>query len=136
MDYKNLTATCGRDCFNCPFYLAGNNERLRSILSRRFEIELDKAQCSGCRNIKGDVSFLGFGKCKIYDCSESKNIEFCFECEDFPCDYLHPLADKADKFPHNLKVFNLCLIKKLGVENWAKTKAKNSFDKYFKGKLE
>ncbi|MCK4921566.1 MAG: hypothetical protein KAS71_11005 [Bacteroidales bacterium] len=50
--------------------------------------------------------------------------------------YVSSLADKADKFPHNLKVFNLCLIKKPGVENWAKFKAKESFDKYFKEKLE
>jgi len=44
--------------------------------------------------------------------------DVCFECGDFPCDYLHPYADMAQIKPHNLKVFNLCLIKRMGLEKW------------------
>ena len=68
--------------------------------------------------------------------SDKKKLDFCFECADFPCNLLHPLADRADVFPHNLKVFNLCLIKRLGVDNWAKNNAKESFDKYYKDKID
>jgi hypothetical protein len=49
---------------------------------------------------------------------------------------LHPLAHGADKFPHNLKVYNLCMIKKMGLENWAKNKSKLSWDRYFNDKLD
>ena len=59
---------------------------------------------------------------------------FCCDCSDFPCDYLHPYADQAANVPHNIKVFNLCLIKKLGLETWAKNKAKSVKNVYFKGK--
>ena len=55
---------------------------------------------------------------------------------DFPCGLLHPLAHGADRFPHNLKVFNLCMIKKMGLENWAKNKSKQSFDRYYNDKLD
>ena len=140
MEYKKLTAACGRDCFNCYFYLAKENENIRKMFSEKLNVPQDKVQCNGCREIRGDCQILknyGFnGKCKIYGCVSSHNVNFCYECSDFPCDLLHPLADGADKFPHNLKVYNLCLIKKMGVENWAKNKAKQSFDRYYNDKLD
>ncbi len=140
MDYKNLTAPCGRDCFNCSFYLATKNEKYRIMIATKLNLEPEKVECKGCRNIEGDCQILknyGFsGKCKIYKCAASKNVEFCSDCSDFPCDLLHPLADGADRFPHNLKVFNLCMIKIMGLENWAKNKSKQSFDRYYNDKLD
>jgi hypothetical protein len=44
---------------------------------------------------------------------------------------MHPYADKAGALPHNIKVFNLCLIKKMGLEKWAKTKASEVRKIYF-----
>jgi len=58
-------------------------------------------------------------------------VAFCGECEDFPCDYLHPLADKAQTLPHNIKVFNLCLINRMGLEQWATSKAAEVRTTYF-----
>jgi len=140
MDYRNLTAPCGRDCFNCPFYLAKEDERIRTKLAQQFNIEPEKVTCDGCRNIKGDCRVLnnyGFtGKCKIYECYKGKAIKFCYECTDFPCNLLHPLAHGADKFPHNLKVYNLCMIKKMGIDNWARNQSKISFARYYNDKLD
>jgi hypothetical protein len=120
--------------------LASKDERYQKMLAQKLELEPEKVVCEGCRNIKGDCQVLknyGFnGKCKIYQCVNSKKIEFCSDCSDFPCDLLHPLAHGADRFPHNLKVFNLCVIKKMGLDNWAKNKAKQSFDRYYNDKLD
>ena len=44
------------------------------------------------------------------------------------CNYLHPVADKASELPHNTKLFNLLLIKKMGVDAWAEKKAKGVLD--------
>ena len=55
------------------------------------------------------------------------------ECDSFPCEYLHPYSDQAMK-PHNTKVFNLCRIKKVGIEEWAKNEAGDILDKYYYGK--
>ena len=136
MDYTQMTAPCGLDCFNCPMYLANKNEKLRNVIAEKLNIPLEMAVCRGCRNESGTIAFLNMTEpCSVYKCSENRGINFCCDCFEFPCDHLHPYADKASQFPHNTKVFNLCLIKKMGLEAWAKEKAKNVKDTYFKGKF-
>ena len=134
MDYKKMTAPCGLDCFNCSAYLAKDNEKLRSIISKKMGVPPEKAFCQGCRNENGTIGFLNMTQpCNVYRCIGEKDMDFCCDCSDFPCDHLHPYADKASEVPHNTKVFNLCLIKKMGLEPWAESKAKSVKDTYFKG---
>ena len=38
MDYKQMTAPCGLDCFNCPLYLAIENNELRTAISKNLGI--------------------------------------------------------------------------------------------------
>jgi len=134
MDYTQMTAPCGLDCFNCPMYLANENQELGAKISKDRGIPIEKAVCSGCRNEGGTIAFLGMTEpCNVYKCIQKKGIQFCCDCADFPCDHLHPYADKAFRVPHNTKVFNLCLIKKMGLESWAKDKAKSVKSIYFKG---
>ena len=136
MDYKQMTAPCGLDCFNCPMYLANESEELRTAISKNMGIPYEKAFCIGCRNENGTIPFLNMTEpCNVYKCIEKKGIDFCCDCSDFPCDHLHPYADMASQVPHNTKVFNLCLIKRMGLEAFAETKAKNVKDTYFKGKF-
>jgi len=56
MDYKQMTAPCGLDCFNCPAYLAKDNEKLRGIISKKMGVPLEKAFCQGCRNENGKIA--------------------------------------------------------------------------------
>lgn len=134
MDYLQMTAPCGLDCFNCPMYMANENDSLRTKISEKQNIPFEKAVCKGCRGEDGTIEFLGMTEpCNVYKCIQHKGIQFCSDCGDFPCDHLHPYADKASQVPHNTKVFNLCLIKKMGLESWAKDKAKGVKDTYFKG---
>ncbi|MCK5654271.1 MAG: DUF3795 domain-containing protein [Dehalococcoidia bacterium] len=117
-------------------YLANENEKLRSIISRETDIPNELVICKGCRNENGTIPFLNMTEpCSVFQCIEKKEIKFCCDCSDFPCDHLHPYADMASQVPHNTKVFNLCLIKRMGLEAWAETKAKSVKDKYFKGKF-
>ena len=135
MDYKQMTAPCGLDCFNCPMYLARENEELRAAISKNMGIPFERAFCNGCRNENGTIAFLNMTEpCNVYKCTEKKGISLCCDCSDFPCDHLHPYADMASQVPHNTKIFNLGLIKKMGLEPWAKTKAKSVKDTYFRGK--
>jgi len=134
MDYRQMTAPCGLDCFNCPMLLAKDNADLRSKIARNMNIPEDQAYCEGCRNEKGAIRALGMTEpCSVYRCTEEKGLDFCSDCADFPCDNLHPYADRAAEVPHNTKVFNLCLIKKMGLERWAQDKAKSVKGTYFKG---
>ena len=139
MDYEQMTAPCGLDCFNCHFFLARKDEEAMSTvkqLSEEFNIPVDIMLCNGCRNHNGKIPLQMhiFGeahRCAAYECSNDKGVKFCGDCEEFPCDNLHPYADKASDLPHNIKVFNLCLIKKMGLEEWAKTKASEVRKIYF-----
>lgn len=136
MDYRRMTAPCGLDCFNCPVYLAKDNERLRAAVARNLNIPEEKVVCRGCRDEKGTIGFLGMTEpCNVYRCIQKKGLDFCCDCPDFPCDYLHPYADKAAERPHNTKVFNLCLIKKMGLQAWAESKARSVRETYFRGQL-
>lgn len=133
MDFERMTAPCGLDCFNCIVYLANENEETRAMVSKALGVPLEKAVCKGCRDEGGKCAVIPM-ECRVYPCAEAKGLRFCCDCPDFPCDYLHPYADQASKVPHNTKVFNLCLIKKLGLETWAREKAKSVRDVYFSGK--
>ncbi len=136
MDYQRMTSPCGLDCFNCPLYLANEDSNLRAALSEKLGIPAEKARCAGCRNAEGTISFLGDTRpCNVFCCAARKGITFCYECADFPCDHLHPYADQASVRPHNTKLFNLCLIKKMGLEQWARSKALLVKQTYFNGKL-
>lgn len=134
MNYTQMTAPCGLDCFNCPLYLANENKELRSAISERLNVPSEEAVCRGCRNENGIIRVLNMTEpCNVYKCIQQKDTDFCFVCPDFPCDHLHPYADRASEVPHNIKVFNLCLIKKMGLEVWAQDKAKSVQDTYFRG---
>jgi len=99
-------------------------------------IPYEKAVCGGCRDENGTIASLNMTEpCNVYRCAEDRGVKLCSDCAEFPCDRLHPYADKASQFPHNTKVFNLCLIKKMGLEAWAKEKAKTVKHTYFKGKF-
>ena len=133
MDYYQMTAPCGLDCFNCHFYLASKDrEAMRTVkkLSEEFDIPVDIMLCNGCRNHSGQIPLQKqvFGdthRCAAYECSQGKGLRFCGDCDEFP------YADKATDLPHNIKVFNLCLIRKMGLEEWARTKASEVRKTYF-----
>ena len=136
MNYRELTAPCGLDCFNCPMYRAARDDEYREKLAVRMGLPPDKAKCEGCRAEDGAPDFLGWSEpCGVYQCITKKGLELCCDCDEFPCDYLHPYADRAAEVPHNTKVFNLCLIKKLGFDKWAEEKASEVKQKYFKAKF-
>ena len=136
MDYFRMTAPCGIDCFNCPLYLASDDDKLRSNVAKMLNVSAEQAVCAGCRNENGTIACLNMNEpCQVYKCIQEKDIKFCYECTDFPCDHLHPYADKAGERPHNTKVFNLCLIKKMGLESWAQSKAKKVRSVYFSEKF-
>ena len=109
------------------------NIRKLQMFDRAMKISKEKPICNGCRNENGLCRLHDMVEpCNVYRCTEEKNIDFCYQCSEFPCDHLHPYSDMAPIVPHNTKVFNLCLIKNIGVEKWAKEKAKDVQNTYYK----
>ncbi|MEE9376614.1 MAG: DUF3795 domain-containing protein [Candidatus Lokiarchaeia archaeon] len=95
-DLKKWHAPCGIYCKRCP--------------------GVESFGCNGCREQKGQI--LKFPVCKTYECVKSKGYEFCYECADFPCEMLQPIVNFEIFAPHNSKVYNSVMIKKLGLERW------------------
>jgi hypothetical protein len=151
MDKQSLVAPCGIACFECNVYKAKENDEYKKRISMATGIDESKCVCGGCRSKNGKVFLVGknnvfpTGKsvlkdeddiCNIYKCTNKRGIHNCSECNNFPCDKLQPYSDKAKLIPHNLKVFNLCQIRKLGLEKWINEKASITYRKYASDKMD
>jgi hypothetical protein len=87
--------------------------------------------CKGCREEEGQVK--DFPVCKTYQCVQDKGYNFCFECEEFPCEKLQPIVNFEIFLPHNSKVYNLLMIQKLGIRKWNEI-CKEKTKLYYEGK--
>ncbi len=128
-----LVAPCGIYCGDCPAYLANANPALlEHLVAKGFKRE--KFPCAGCRPLKGNCPAIE-STCETYTCAAKHEINFCFECPEFPCAKLNPAADRADILPHNLKTFNLCYIQNQGLDKWLE-KASEIKQRYYRGIME
>ena len=127
---RTLTSPCGLPCFHCPAHYALKSPELREKVSAVLGVPQDKAVCEGCRPSKGKIGLINPEKtCELFLCAVERENEFCHECDDFPCERFQPYADKAN-FPHNTKMYQLCMMKKLGWERWAAEEAAKIWDTY------
>lgn len=132
---KDLTAPCGLDCFNCELYTDNLTEKMAELINTKMGIPKEEIPCKGCRAQDGKHFHMMAASCATLDCVKAKGVALCSDCNDFPCAFLAPTADQAARYPHNMKVYNLCRIKKVGVERWAEEEAGNIRKKYFTGKF-
>jgi Protein of unknown function (DUF3795) len=127
----NLVAPCGIDCANCELFEAnGNTEAWGRVAARRGGKPEDFA-CKGCRKGNGCVFF---SECETLACVKAKGVDFCSDCASFPCVRVMPLADGSTFYPHNMKMYNLAVIKSRGVEAFL-SEAKQIRKLYYKGKF-
>jgi hypothetical protein len=131
---KALTSPCGLDCFNCDIHAINLTEELAQMIHAKWEIPKENIACKGCRQQDGKHFHLPQG-CATLACVKDKGVELCSDCNDFPCLLLAPIADQANQYPHNMKLYNLCRIKKMGLEYWIEKEARQIRQKYFKSKF-
>ena len=125
-------APCGTNCGECPAYKCKDNpELLEQVVAKGLKRE--DLPCPGCREHKGKCAFTD-GDCETYACVQKHNVTFCYECNEFPCQYLHPCADRANVLPHNMKMYNLCYIRTYGAEAFRK-KFPDIKARYYMGKM-
>jgi hypothetical protein len=114
-----VVAPCGIDCFNCELYKDNVGDEIQNRLSAALGVPKEKITCEGCIGGKQCLLIdLQGKKCKTLECVKKHDVKYCFQCEEFPCAYLMPLADGANKFPQNMKLYNLCLMKRIGIDAW------------------
>lgn len=126
-DVVNQFAPCGLDCSRCADYAGGKIQELSTQLAKllngylrvskvrkdinpvysnypQFEEMLNlftQAACSGCR---GDNVLCPI-ECVAGRCTREKGIDFCFQCEEFPCSkQIDPLTkERWLKFNQRMK---------------------------------
>ncbi|MTI84483.1 MAG: DUF3795 domain-containing protein [Firmicutes bacterium] len=111
MEYNNVLqhlAPCGLDCVRCADYehgeikqlssrliqILGNYRRVAKIKNENKPIfsgysqfeeiltSLSNGSCSGCR---GQNVLCPITTCFAKTCHKEKNVDFCFQCNEYPC---------------------------------------------------
>ena len=131
MNRQILTAPCGLDCFNCQIYVDNITDETRQKVSEHLNVSAEEAACKGCKPERGRCKFSE--NCATWACTQDKGVSFCYECSDFPCGLLAPSAQGA-AYPHNMKVYNLCRMKLIGVDAWIE-ESSTIRKRYYDGKL-
>ena len=133
---KKIVSPCGIDCFNCEMFEDNVTEEFLAYLSNKINVPKELIPCKGCT--EGNICTLlkcRGQECKTLQCVQQKGVKYCFECDTFPCEYLMPIADGANKYPHNIKLYNLCRMKRIGIEAWIEEAAQIR-ETYFKKKIQ
>jgi hypothetical protein len=121
-------AFCGLNCTKCDIYEAGHgNEKKRDEILSWFKKERGKIfgpeqiTCDGCR---GPLEAHWSEGCKMMLCAKRKEVQYCFECTDFPCSLLKAFASDGAAH-HKRTVDNLKSMKEIGLEEWIAEQDKN-----------
>jgi hypothetical protein len=115
---KALVAPCGLDCFNCELYEDNLTSQLADLIHEKVGVPKQAIPCKGCHLQDGEHYHIPPEGCVTLDCVKARGVELCCDCDDFPCAFLAPTADGAAIAPHNMKVYNLCRIKRVGLDAW------------------
>lgn len=112
MEFR-LDTYCGLYCGACNILIANWSGTVEE-LAQAWNVDASTLHCQGCKS--GVVCTYCAG-CGIRQCAQSRKIEFCFECEEFPCAGLVALRNNGD--PHRAVILrNQRFIRDQGWERW------------------
>ena len=100
MEYKTRDypqfAACGLNCGLCPRYYTEGSSR-----------------CPGCA---GEGFSEVHPTCGILSCSQRKGLEYCFECEEFPCKKFDKWGDSDSFITHRNYLPDMQKVKENGID--------------------
>jgi len=116
-------SVCGLNCAKCDIYLASHgNEKLRNEIIEWFKKERNKTikpeqvRCEGCR---GTLGTHWSSDCKMMLCAKNRKLQYCFECEDFPCTSVNEFSSDGVSH-HKRTIENSKRMKEIGIDAWIK----------------
>ncbi len=99
---NQMIAVCGLVCGGCDILEATNDPKVAQGIAdcfkkeRNEQVKIEDIHCSGC---KGDRSEHWSPDCWILQCCvDKKGLEFCYECDDFPCEKLERWAKSNKRY--------------------------------------
>jgi hypothetical protein len=112
---KQLAAVCGLFCPACTFFIGSTEEPERlGKLAHRFGLTASDVECYGCRSDKRGIFCNKY--CKMTRCADNKGIDFCVQCDEYPCAELRAFQEKM---PHRIELWESQeRIKNGGWEAW------------------
>ncbi len=114
----NLASICGLFCGSCSLYIntQENNIDKLEVIAKSLNQTLEETFCDGCRAERKSAHCTR--NCVFFDCAKERNISFCGECNDYPC---QELKNFQTKMPHRLELWSSHeRIKEVGWEIWMK----------------
>lgn len=112
MEYR-YDSVCGLFCGACDVLLANKANQLEEM-AKLENMSVADLRCHGCKSVVNAVYCID---CDMRLCAIKKKIEYCFQCDDFPCARLQDFNN--DRCPHHSVVLNnLNIMKNKGVEQW------------------
>jgi hypothetical protein len=106
-------AYCGLYCGACEILLMNELGRIEEK-AKEWKMDINDIKCLGC---KSNQNAIYCRECYFKKCAQLKEIDFCNQCSDFPCEKLKDF--RYDKFPHHSIVFkNLNEIQEKGCKKW------------------
>jgi hypothetical protein len=107
---------CGLYCASCAVYIA-TKTNTREKLAKESGIPYDQTICYGC---KSDINPKWCVECKLKLCAKEKKVDFCFQCDEYPCKNLEDFKNDP-KYPYHCEIYEYMeTIKKEGKEKWLK----------------
>jgi hypothetical protein len=129
-DVSKLVGICGLYCGSCPSYLAYRKNDIEYMEKRSVEkgLSLDELCCDGCLsgNVAADCKDCKHG---FRGCAAKKQVSWCFECDEFPCQRLKDFTGVhvVNGISHHKDVIDdLQYMKKHGVGEWVKIQDKEA----------
>jgi Protein of unknown function (DUF3795) len=85
---KKLPAVCGLFCPACTLFIgtAENEPQRLKAVADVYGTTSDVWECNGCCSEKR--RYFCKNECKMVECAAEKGIDFCVECDRYPCDEL------------------------------------------------
>jgi hypothetical protein len=115
MEYR-CDAYCGLYCGSCTAFLATKENKVKE-LAAQWQREEDDVICHGCKS--GKVANY-CRTCGLKECARKKGLEFCYQCEEYPCTQLDGFRSNP-QYPYHIEVYDyLQTIKQYGVKHWLK----------------
>jgi hypothetical protein len=119
---KNMVGICGLYCGTCPIYLVKRENDLDELrrISETRRVPEEDISCDGCHS---DKLFYACIDCRhgFRRCAAEKDVSWCFECPDFPCQRLEAFRDVhvVNGISHHENVIeDLRYIKEYGIERF------------------
>ncbi len=132
---EDLVAPCGLDCRRCELFVENISGKVIELISEKMGISQEDVPCRGCRQEDGRHFHIPEQGCATWECAQKRGVSLCCHCDYFPCELLAPVADQAVRYPHNIKLYNLCRINKVGLQEWLEEEAPQIRKRYFKAKF-